>query len=863
MADNLGAVAQLLEASLDPRQNKQGKPRIFSCCSYLMDTQWLILLAELALRQEEQKPGYSLQLLQITASGSYPYNTRLASALCFKNFIKRNYTDEDGNYKLQLDEVTTIKQELISLMISVPAGIQSQLGEAVSVIADSDFWERWDTLVDGLDSYLEENKTNKDNLVQGFTQFNLMIKLLYDLSCHDLPPMFEEQISGIATLLLKYLTYDNQLLHTDDDTEAGQLEFARAGIFEVLTLWVQKYIDEFKPHVEQFVGSSWSFLATIGQETKYDILVSRALQFLTSIAGMPEQAAFFQDENTLSQVIEKVILPNVSLRESDEELFEDEPIEFIRRDLEGSDSETRRRAATDFLRKLAEKFESSVTKVVLHYTEGHLAQYTSDPASNWKAKDTATYLFSAIAAKGVATTSHGVTATNSLVSITDYLQKHLAADLVAGDGVNPILKVDAIKYLYTFRSIITKEQWQEVLPLVVNHLGSSNYVVYSYAAIAVERALYLTDNQGQPIIAPNTITPLAKDLLEHIFALIQKDPAPEKVQENEFLMKCAMRVLIVIKEGVVPHTDSVLQNLINITEHRFAAPANPDKLEQALYPPFAGVLQGDVQGKDGYNSVATWFLSTDVCLEFMPYIFQLFAALLEANPSGSLPNYYQNLVAPILMPVMWESKGNIPALVRLLSSIIARGSQYVLENQQLSNVLGIFQKLLSTKANESYGFDLLESVVANFPPLFTPIYLNIILPDTQKLARPLDRKTAVLSFTKTLANSDAFANRYKKGWGFTCEALLKLLGLPPLPASKDDIIVEHDVEDMAFGVGFTALNTVRPQTKDPWPETGADLKAWVGQYLKEADKKYNGRVSGFAQERLSNDAKTVLGSYIA
>lgn len=402
-----------------------------------------------------------------------------------------------------------------------------------------------------------------------------MIKLLYDLSCHDLPPMFEEQISGIATLLLKYLTYDNQLLHTDDDTEAGQLEFARAGTFEVLTLWVQKYIDEFKPHVEQFVGSSWSFLATIGQETKYDILVSRALQFLTSIAGMPEQAAFFQDENTLSQVIEKVILPNVSLRESDEELFEDEPIEFIRRDLEGSDSETRRRAATDFLRKLAEKFESSVTKVVLHYTEGHLAQYTSDPASNWKAKDTATYLFSAIAAKGVATTSHGVTATNSLVSITDYLQKHLAADLVAGDGVNPILKVDAIKYLYTFRSIITKEQWQEVLPLVVNHLGSSNYVVYSYAAIAVERALYLTDNQGQPIIAPNTITPLAKDLLEHIFALIQKDPAPEKVQENEFLMKCAMRVLIVIKEGVVPHTDSVLQNLINITEVISRNPSNP------------------------------------------------------------------------------------------------------------------------------------------------------------------------------------------------------------------------------------------------------------------------------------------------
>jgi exportin-2 (importin alpha re-exporter) len=385
--------------------------------------------------------------------------------------------------------------------------------------------------------------------------------------------MFEEHISGIATLLLKYLTYDNQLLHTDDDTEAGQLEFARAGIFEVLTLWVQKYMDEFKPHVGQFVESSWNFLTTIGQETKYDILVSRALQFLTSIAGMPDHAAVFQSEGTLSQIIEKVVLPNVSLRESDEELFEDEPIEFIRRDLEGSDSETRRRAATDFLRKLAEKFEESVTKVVLQYTEHYLAQYTSNPA-NWKAKDTATYLFSAIAAKGVATASHGVTATNSLVSITDYFQKHLAADLVAEDGVNPILKVDAIKYLYNFRSVITKEQWQEVLPLLVKHLGSSNYVVYSYAAIAVERVLYLTDSQG-PIIAPNTITPLAKDLLEHIFSLIEKDPAPEKVQENEFLMRCAMRVLIVIKEGVIPYTATVLQNLINITQVISKNPSNP------------------------------------------------------------------------------------------------------------------------------------------------------------------------------------------------------------------------------------------------------------------------------------------------
>lgn len=54
--------------------------------------------------------------------------------------------DEEGNYKLPLDEVQTIKQELVGLMIAAPPTIQTQLGEAISLIADSDFWERWDTL---------------------------------------------------------------------------------------------------------------------------------------------------------------------------------------------------------------------------------------------------------------------------------------------------------------------------------------------------------------------------------------------------------------------------------------------------------------------------------------------------------------------------------------------------------------------------------------------------------------------------------------------------------------------------------------------------------------------------------------------
>lgn len=402
-----------------------------------------------------------------------------------------------------------------------------------------------------------------------------MMKLIYDLSVQDLAPVFEDNMQSLTSLLHKYLTYDNPLLHTDADNEAGPLELVKSGIFEVIVLYSQKYEDAFGPFVKQFVDSSWNLLTTIGLDTKNDLLVSKALQFLTSVTRMSQHARVFNDEETMSLVIERVVLPNLSLRDSDLELFEDEPIEFIRRDLEGSDNDTRRRAATDFLQQLLAQFQKLVTDVVLRYVNHYLSDYSKNPSANWKSKDTAVYLYSSIAAKGAVTTSQGVKSVNELVNILEFFQANVANDLMSDSEVESILKVDAIKYLYVFRGQITREQWREAFPLLVKHLGSSEYVVYTYAAIAVERVLALTDASKQSVISPADVNPLSAQLLQHLFQLIERNPEPAKLQENEFLMRCVMRVLIVIRDGVVPITDNVLAHFIKITQIISPNPANP------------------------------------------------------------------------------------------------------------------------------------------------------------------------------------------------------------------------------------------------------------------------------------------------
>lgn len=97
------------------------------------------------------------------------------------------------------------------------------------------------------------------------------------------------------------------------------------------------------------------------------------------------------------------------------------------------------------------------------------------------------------------------------MDVVSFFGQNVFSDLQAAPGtVHPILIVDAIKYLYTFRNQVgvhnpvvcikltvqlTKDQLISVLPLLVQHLASDNYVIYSYGAITIERILFIKVNK--------------------------------------------------------------------------------------------------------------------------------------------------------------------------------------------------------------------------------------------------------------------------------------------------------------------------------------------------------------------------------
>ncbi|KAG0070621.1 importin-alpha export receptor, partial [Linnemannia elongata] len=749
--------------------------------------------AEVFLNKLEQNQNFGQLVLQLIATKSYDLHIRFAASLLFKNFVRRNWMiDDERDNRITAGDRDAIKSRIVDLMTISEARIQLQLSDAVTQIADTDFPQKWQGLIPELvsklnaqdfvtnngllqtahsifqrwrplypsdnlyteikialesfcepyrqvflatDRMIEANAQNAPQLKVLFETLHLLTEIYHDLNCHDIPEYFVTHLQEFLGLFHKYLSYDNPLLTGDDDDTPGPILQVKASICEVVELYSKRYEEDFTS-LPEFIQTSWALLTTLGLEPKNDTLVSKAMSFLTSVVKNGRHKEMFSSKEVLSQLCEKIVLPNMGLRESDEELFEDEPIEYIRRDLEGSDSETRRRAATELVRGLLDQYPTDVTAIITNYIQHYLQRYNTNVAENWKDKDAAMFLLTSIAAKSSGS-QFGVTETNAEVNILDFFEKHVIPDLNApvSGAIHPILKVDAIKYLYTFRGQFTKDQLLGALPLLARHLESTNYAVYTYAAICIERILFMrvSGATGPMMFSSEDIAPLAETLTSNLFRLIELGQTPEKLAENDYLMKCQMRLILTVREKMMPLVSLCLARLTAIVQAVSTNPSNPKfnhyvfesigalirfictaspeaagQFENLLFQPFQVILQQDI-------------------VEFTPYVFQLLSQLLSFNAGTELAPSYQALFLPLVQPTLWQQQGNIPALVKLLQAYLQKGWPWIVANNQLEPLLGVCQKLVSSKINDHHSFELLQTMILNVPMSTLGNYMKHVL----------------------------------------------------------------------------------------------------------------------------------------
>eukprot|EP00055_Hartaetosiga_balthica_P015322 m.89700 g.89700 ORF g.89700 m.89700 type:complete len:956 (+) comp8838_c0_seq2:127-2994(+) len=896
--------------------------------------------AEKYLESVDHNEGFLMLLVRVMVRDDVDKTVRQAASIAFKNCIKRRWSAEEN--PIAASDKGEVKENIIQIMINTPDYAQKQICDAIAQIAESDFPENWLELVPSLKEHIEsndfhviagvlqaadpifwkyryaarsdelwteiqyvldglaepltnlfqnclqniqENANNLGSMGDTLTACELVLQIFQSLNSQDIPEFFENHLKLWSDGFLELLKLPEiPDLATSDPEIPGIVEKVKSQISVCVSLYAQKYDEEFQDYLPSFVDVVWNLLTTTTLDMKNDYLVCTAMAFLTCVASRQHNQDLFSNEDTLKAICEQVIIPNMKLRESDEEMFNFDPDEYIRRDMEGSDVDTRRRAANDLVRGLCVFFEDPVTDIFTQYVSTLLEEYESNPGDNWQSKDCAIFLITSLAVRSK-TVQAGTTKTNEKIPIEDTFNSVIAVDLQG--GTNDVLVADALKYVFAFRGQLSNDLLNMCFPVIINHLVSESNVVNSYAACCVERLLYLK-REKMPVITAETVQGCLEALLTNLFDALN---LPDN-GENEYIMKAIMRTIVSCKEAVSPYIfliiEKLSEKLLQIAKNpgnarfthylfeslgcaiRFSCGENVslvESFEEALFPPFQTLIENEIE-------------------EFQPYIFQLLAQLLELRPAP-IPEPYLNLFPSLPNPMYWETGANTVPLVRLLRAFISTGGGELFGSEegqnQLRAILGVFQKLIASRRFDLDGFSLIQTMIEHLPAevlneymstvitliltrmtkqktanfisgfitfacflagiqgaeaciqqfesvkqgLFTKV-INRIVEDVAKVSGSVERKICVVGMIRLLS-SNVFVQQYENNWATMLYECVKVVELPPEEAEEEELEFDSS-EQSGYKAKYVKLAYAGAVEYDPFTSIG-DMDVFIGQSL--------------------------------
>lgn len=826
-------------------------------------------------------------------------------------------SDASAQYHIPDPEKEQIKALIVSLMLSSTPKIQSQLSEALALIGKHDFPKQWPALLPELVASLQkasqasnytsingilgtansifkkfryQYKTNDllldlkyclDNFAAPlleiflktaalidsaassgapaatlkplFESQKLCCRIFYSLNFQELPEFFEDHMKEWMTEFRKYLTTNYPALESGGVDGLALVDELRAAVCENINLYMEKNEEEFQGYLNDFAQAVWSLLGNVNQSQSRDQLAIMAIKFLTTVS-MSVHHTLFAGEGVILQICQSIVIPNVRLREEDEELFEMNYIEFIRRDMEGSDLDTRRRIACELLKGIATNYRQQVTEIVSAQIQLLLTSFVSNPVANWKDKDCAIYLVVALASKRAG----GTSVSTDLVDVQSFFASVIVPELQSQD-VNgfPMLKAGALKFFTMFRNQIPKDVALQIFRDLVRFLLAESNVVHSYAASCIEKLLLVKDEGGRARYVGKDIAPFFGELMTNLFNAFK---FPES-EENQYIMKCIMRVLGIAEISREDAGNSII-GLTSILMEVCKNPKNPI-FNHYLFESVA-ILVKRACAKDP-SLISAFEASIFPCLqhilandvtEFFPYAFQLLAQLVELN-SPPIPPSYMQIFEILLSPDLWKRTSNVPALVRLLQAFLQKAPHELNQEGRLNKVLGIFNTLISSASTVEQGFYVLNTVIESLeygvispyichiwtalfgilqhrrtikfiksflvvmslfiikhgpanlvdtmnavqPNIFSMILGQFWIPNLKLITGTIELKLTAVASTRLICESPALLDAANvELWGKLLDSIVTLLSQP----EQNRVEEELEVPDIAENVGYTA-----------------------------------------------------------
>ena len=489
----------------------------------------------------DMSPGLPQLLLTLITQSVNQDGIRQAAAIFLKNLIHSHWDEQKSDHPLTNEDRSCIKQSIIDVMLVVPRFVRRVLSQAIFLICEMDFPDQWKELIPILVEKLESSeratrmaaletihsiflryRTEKgltESIVSELVEINRRVAnpLLVTLenacrdrewdsviSCTEIfhSLCFLDFGDEIEAALSRWMTcFLNSLCEPSPRITSTSFKCSlKESIISTLALFLGKYDEEFSPYLRPFVEIVWKVL----QDDSISLdegTTTAALDFVcAAMKGI--HRTNFQNVDMLRSICENVVVKNVMLSSSDLEMFATEPREYIQRDIEGNNSQTRRRAACDLAQTALSDTFSSITKNIFsECIHTLLASSGSSTTPQWLIRDAALTLLMSIEGTVASSNSSLMTQTRLSCDIPIFFDTYIVPLICERCEVKNlqtsslILKADALKFLSTFRHGLSRKVLTDIFPALLYWVSQPHEVIATYAAHCIDRLLDYKSNK--------------------------------------------------------------------------------------------------------------------------------------------------------------------------------------------------------------------------------------------------------------------------------------------------------------------------------------------------------------------------------
>ncbi|KAG5473335.1 hypothetical protein CUR178_03255 [Leishmania enriettii] len=732
----------------------------------------------------DQQSGLPQLLLELT-HGETPHGTFFA--VSFKNMVKRCWDPSTSEHCIQECDKVAVRATIIEGMLCSSGAVQRNLAEAIALIAQVDFPTVWadalsliekvltsgtdvdqlraalstshsilrkyrhqgeltevlvhelraiysllcPALIRSIEVLLSAVETQRANATQVYRGITDAVECLRDITSLDLGDEFIQRMGSIVGMYNRCLTAE-AASPASYGAQASAMIDMKSAVIACMTHWLNSFDEDFENFAPQFIEVVIGMLASnMSSESYMDDLVVCCLELVSSACRGTTRSHLNTGEK-LQFILQLIILPNLALREDDLDTYMNDPDEYIKRNMEGSNFHTRRRAAVELVRALllylpevARPLLAEVTTTLLQTAHG-----------DWRAADTAIYLAFVLVVDGqLVNTQRGVTAQqlSEIIPVAQILDGHVFPEIRCDlSAQSPgIVKADCMLVVAAFRHLIASTAYEFLVPALTRHISTGDAVVMAYAAHTLKCFLSVTEAPAAAAIEA-VFTGSILGILEGLCMRIQEAEKP-----CPYLMQYLMSVCFRFPKLVAPFATQVMASLHTPLYRAVRNPSNA-LYSQCMFEVISKCVALQPTARSEFEEIL-WsnfaYVLRENVVEYVPYVLQVCAQLVRTYQSSDAAQRwadypaenYQALLGPLTQPQMYQMRSRIPAPVCLLCAFVEAYPGYVHRSEMTNPALNVFNMLVRLKNYDHEGLNILTSMLLAYPADVMDVYMDTVL----------------------------------------------------------------------------------------------------------------------------------------